>query len=77
MEAGKVDCVDRLRILGRFVRKELDNPLVLRRVRVFLVGRRQEASQKQLVKSENAVDAFFFFFRIASMLNQSWEEFWL
>lgn len=60
MEAGKVDCVDRLRILGRFVRKELDNPLVLRRVRVFLVGRRQEASQKQLVKSENAVDAFFF-----------------
>lgn len=51
--------MDRLWILGQFTRKVLDSPLVLKRVRVFLVGRRQEASQKQLVKSENAVDAFF------------------
>lgn len=59
LEAGRIDWVDRLWILGQFTRKVLDSPLVLKRVRVFLVGRRQEASQKQLVKSENAVDAFF------------------
>lgn len=43
MSPGRIDGVDRLWILGQLMRKELDNPLVLRRVRVLLVGRRQEA----------------------------------
>lgn len=32
---------------------------MLRRVRVFLVGRRQKASYKQLVKSGGVVDVFY------------------
>lgn len=42
MSPGRIDRVDRLWILGQLMRKELDK-LVLRRVRVFLVGRRQES----------------------------------
>lgn len=36
---------------------------MLRRVRVFLVGRRQEASYKQVVKSGDVVDAFYSWIR--------------
>lgn len=53
--------MDRHWTLKQLIRKEPDNPLALRRVRVFLIERRQEASQKQLVKFENAVDIFNFF----------------
>lgn len=52
MEAEKTDLVFRPWVLGQFIRKELDsvaNSLILRTIRIFQVGGRQEDSQKHLV----------------------------